>query len=182
WYPSSSATNSDAEPSGDAGLTRLGHAFAATCFALIAVIGVIGLVQQGRAVRQAQAEQDGVATKIAEVREEVLGLDKRVASVESRVEGGAESADRLAHRLDDRGDGRVTPETTSPGVPPAPVIALPLPPTSREERPGPPSPPRPEPDLKTKIREDWETTNRYARNAANEIKDAFRRFRDWISP
>src|SRR5206468_1421597 len=79
WYPSSSATNSDAEPSGDAGLTRLGHAFAATCFALIAVIGVIGLVQQGRAVRQAQAEQDGVATKIAEVREEVLGLDKRVA-------------------------------------------------------------------------------------------------------
>src|SRR5437867_7083750 len=102
WYPSSSATNSDAEPSGDAGLTRLGHAFAATCFALIAVIGVIGLVQQGRAVRQAQAEQDGVATKIAEVREEVLGLDKRVASVESRVEGGAESADRLAHRLDDR--------------------------------------------------------------------------------
>src|SRR2546430_11409909 len=102
WYPSSSATNSDAEPSGDAGLTRLGHAFAATCFALIAVIGVIGLVQQGRAVRQAQAEQDGVATKIAEVREEVLGLDKRVASVESRVEAGAEAADRLGQRHDER--------------------------------------------------------------------------------
>ena len=266
WYPSSSATNSDAEPSGDAGLTRLGHAFAATCFALIAVIGVIGLVQQGRAARQARTEQDGVATKIAEVREEVLGLDKRVASVESRVEGGADSADRLAHRLDDRvagletrmtntqtalrqmsgdvarvqanvkqiervvaaeaprsaaargltepphaaaaatfvrkpaslssapsaspsaepprpqSEARVTPETTSPGVPPAPVIALPSPPTSREERPGPPSPPRPEPDLKTKIREDWETTKRDARNAGNEIKDAFRRFRDWISP
>src|SRR2546422_3635451 len=108
WYPSSSATNSDAEPSSDAGLTRLGHAFAATCFALIAVIGAIGLVQQGRAVRQALAEQDGVATKIAEVREEVLGLDKRVASVESRVEGGAESADRLAHRLDDRVAGLET--------------------------------------------------------------------------
>src|SRR5437899_213913 len=113
WYPSSSATNSDAEPSGDAGLTRLGHAFAATCFALIAVIGVIGLVQQGRAVRQAQAEQDGVATKIAEVREEVLGLDKRVASVESRVEGGAESADRLAHRLDDRVAGLETRMTNT---------------------------------------------------------------------
>ena len=76
----------------------------------------------------------------------------------------------------------MTPETTSPGVPPAPVIALPSPPTSRDERPGPPSPPRPEPDLKTKIREDWETTKRDARNAGNEIKDAFRRFRDWISP
>ena len=70
----------------------------------------------------------------------------------------------------------------TPGVPPAPVIALPSPPTTREERPGPPSPPRPEPDLKTKIREDWETTKRDARNAGNEIKDAFRRFRDWISP
>src|SRR3989454_9834860 len=100
-YPSTRPTNSDSEPSGDAGLTRLGHAFAATCFALIAVIGVIGLVQQGRAARQARTEQDGVATKIAEVREEVLGLDKRVASVESRVEGGAESADRLADRPDD---------------------------------------------------------------------------------
>src|SRR5262245_50537017 len=262
WYPSSRATNSDAEPSGDTGPTRLGHAFAATCFALIAVIGVIGLVQQGRAVRQARAEQDGVATKIAEVR----GLGKRVASVESRVEGGAESADRLARRLDDRvagletrmtntqtalrqmsgdvarvqanvkqiervvaaeaprsaaarglaepphpaaaatvvrkpaslssapsaspstepprpqSEARVTPETTSPGVPPAPMIALPSPPASREERPGPPSPPRPEPDLKTRIREDGETTKRDARNTGNEIKDAFRRFRDWISP
>src|SRR5436309_735790 len=113
WYPSSRATNSDAEPSGDAGLTRLGHAFAATCFALIAVIGVIGLVQQGRAARQARTEQDGVATKIAEVREEVLGLDKRVASVESRVEGGAESADRLAHRLDDRVAGLETRMTNT---------------------------------------------------------------------
>src|SRR5204863_8549090 len=83
WYPSSSATNSDAEPSGDAGLTRLGHAFAATCFALIAVIGVIGLVQQGRAARQAQAEPDGVGTKIAGVREEVPGWAKRVDRVES---------------------------------------------------------------------------------------------------
>src|SRR2546428_4007215 len=105
WYPSSRATNSDAEPSGDAGLTRLGHAFAATCFALIAVIGVIGLVQQGRAARQARTEQDGVATKIAEVREEVLGLDNRGASVESRVEGGAESADRLAPCTGNRGAG-----------------------------------------------------------------------------
>src|SRR5438132_9142110 len=113
WYPSSRATNSDAEPSGDAGLTRLGHAFAATGFALIAVIGVIGLVQQGRAARQARTEQDGVATKIAEVREEVLGLDKRVASVESRVEGGAESADRLAHRLDDRVAGLETRMTNT---------------------------------------------------------------------
>src|SRR5438046_6846507 len=79
-------------------------------------------------------------------------------------------------------EARVTPETTSPGVPPAPVIALPSPPTSRDERPGPPSPPRPEPDLKTKIREDWETTTRDARNAGNEIKAAVRRLRDWISP
>src|SRR5256884_2676863 len=113
WYPLSCATTSAAYPSGDAGLPRLGHAFAATCFALIAVIGVIGLVQQGRDARQARTEQDGVATKIAEVREEVLGLDKRVASVESRVEGGAESADRLAHRLDDRVAGLETRMTNT---------------------------------------------------------------------
>ena len=94
----------------------------------------------------------------------------------------APSASPSAEPPRPQSEARVTPETTSPGVPPAPVIALPSPPTSREERPGPPSPPRPEPDLKTKIREDWETTKRDARNAGNEIKDAFRRFRDWISP
>src|SRR2546427_10276963 len=81
WYPSSRATNSDAEPSGDAGLTRLGHAFAATCFALIAVIGVIGLVQQGRAARQARTEQDGASAKISAAREEGRGLHRRMSSV-----------------------------------------------------------------------------------------------------
>src|SRR3989442_4303668 len=112
WYPPSGASDS-AEVHSDTGLIRLGHAFAATCFAIIAVIAVIGLVQQGRAARQARAAQDGVASKIAEVREELLGLDKRVASVESRVDGGAQSAERLAHRLDDRVAGLETRMTST---------------------------------------------------------------------
>ena len=80
----------------------------------------------------------------------------------------------------------MTPETTAPGVPPAPIIALPSPSPaspspSREDRLGPQSPPRGEQDLKTKLREDWETTKRDARNAGHEIKETFRKFRDWIS-
>ena len=269
WFPSSSVATSDGELPGGAGLARLSHAFAATCFAIIAVIAVIGLVQQGRTARQARAAQDGAATKIAEVREGLLGLDKRMASVESRLEGDAQSAERVAHRIDDRVAGletrvtntqtalrqmsgevarvqasvkqiervvaaetaraaaargpaepprpapafvrrpaslssapsaspstepprlqpeaRVSTETTAPGVPPAPAIALPSPspvspPPSREERLAPQSAPRSEPDLKTRVREDWETVKRDARNTGQEIKEAFREFREWISP
>jgi len=36
--------------------------------------------------------------------------------------------------------------------------------------------------MKTKMREDWEATKRDVRNAGREIKEAFRKFRDWISP
>jgi len=268
WYPSSGAPTPTSELPADAGVTRLGHAFAAICFAIIAVIAVIGLVQQGRAARQARAAEDGVGTKIAEVREQLLGVDKRIASVESRLDDEAESAELAAHRLDDRvagletrmtntqtairqvsgemarvqasvrqmeraaeatraagsrapaitegprpapivvrrpaslssapsaspsiepprrqPDPRVTPETTAPGVPPAPIIALPSlappPASSGEDRLVPQSTPRSEQDLKTKLRDDWETAKRDARNAGNEIKDAFRKFRDWITP
>jgi hypothetical protein len=266
WFPSSGVATSDGEPPGGAGLTRLGHAFAATCFATIAVIAVIGLVQQGRTARQVRAAQDGAATKIAEVREDLLGLDKRMASVESRLDSETQSAERVAHRIDARVAGfetrmtntqtalrqmssevarmqasvkqierivaeasraaatrgqaeaprsaptfvrrpaslssapsaspstepprpqpeaRMTPETAAPGVPPAPIIALPSPASaspSREDRLGPQSPPRSEPDLKTKLREDWETAKRDARNTGHEIKETFRKFRDWISP
>jgi len=83
WFPSSGVATSGGEPPGGAGLTRLSHAFAATCFAIIAVIAVIGLVQPGRTARQARAPQDGAATKIAEVREELLRRRRRAARIVS---------------------------------------------------------------------------------------------------
>jgi len=81
----------------------------------------------------------------------------------------------------------VIPETTAPGVPPAPTIALPSPsppPPSavvEEDRVAPPSTPRSEQDLRTKLRDDWEGVKRDARSATTEIKEAFRKFRDWLA-
>src|SRR5262249_57868813 len=72
WFPYSGVATSGGEPPGGAGLTRLSHAFAATCFAIIAVIAVIGLVHHGRTARQARAPQDGAATEVAEGRRGML--------------------------------------------------------------------------------------------------------------
>ena len=89
-----------------------------------------------------------------------------------------------------RPDVRVTPETTSPGMPPVPTIALPSPaapspvpePGSREDRLAPQSTPSSKQDLKTQVHDDWEAMKRDARTTGNEIKEAFRKFRDWIKP
>lgn len=89
-----------------------------------------------------------------------------------------------------RPDVRVTPETMSPAMPPAPTIALPTSatpsprpsPEGREDRVAPQSTPSAKQDLRTQMHNDWEAMKHDARATGNEIKDAFRKFRDWIRP
>ena len=99
------------------------------------------------------------------------------------------------------------PETSTPAVPPSPSLSLPpapsnptVPqPSSAAPVVAPPAtasneapiaatapvvsePPRSERDFKTKVKEDWETFKRDARNAGNEFKAGFQKFMDWITP
>jgi hypothetical protein len=47
---------------------------------------------------------------------------------------------------------------------------------------SPPTSPDQAPDLKTKLKTDWETIKHDTRKAGQDIKNAFRRLRDWLTP
>jgi hypothetical protein len=54
-----------------------------------------------------------------------------------------------------------------------PELSEPMPPLRTERSADPP-------DLKTKLRDDWQTIKRDARSGGEDIRNAFHRFRDWL--
>jgi len=85
---------------------RTGHAVAAVCFAVTAVMAVVALSRPPAATGGGATEE-----QLRRLERDVRALDTRLASVEDVLERVGGAVDELAARLD---------PSASPGLPPAP--------------------------------------------------------------
>lgn len=119
-------------------VTRLGHAFAAACFALAAVLGSVVLLQRPPGTTATAPPAPRSDAETAELRREVETLRARVAETETAARQ-AESAARRAEAMRE-------PAPTAPERPAPPASPTELPPRkpplrSSPERPRPALPP-----------------------------------------
>lgn len=187
-------------------LTRLGHAAAGVCFAISAMLGLVALIEGSRATTSA----DGLRSELGALRDRLASLEARLGPAESRLgavasragvterrataaEARAGSALARLDRVESRLDGveaslrqaRADTEEAQAGrVGPA---ASP----SRDARPSPapltrsgagagagPTGLR----LGDKLREDWETIKREGRATRSQVRGAFRKLWEALSP